>query len=304
MNLSIIIVNWNTADLLQSCLVSIYAHSPAGRFEVLVVDNASTDASVAMVRREFPQVRLLANQQNGGFAAANNQAIRRCTGEMVLLLNPDTIVKPGALAALVNFLQAHPRAGAAGPLTLNPDGTLQISCYPAPTLLRELWRLLHIDALYPLGEYPMARWPQNQSRPVDTLLGACLLLRREVLEQVGLLDEAYFIYSEEVDLCTRIRRAGWPLYWLPQAQIIHYGGQSTRQVAADMFLRLYQGKLLYFRKHHGRLAALGYKLILLLTSMPRLLLTPLAWFEPPARRRAHLTLAGFYFKLLTALPDM
>ncbi len=304
MDLSIIIVNWNIRDLLAQCLASVYAHPPDGEFEIFVVDNASTDGSAQMVRKRFPQVRLIENTKNVGFARANNQAIQQSAGCYVLLLNPDTEVHPGALEKLVRFMEAYPQAGAAGARLLNPDGTLQPSCHPAPTLSRELWRLFHLDALWTYACYPMAGWDLDTPREVDMIQGACLLLRREALDQVGLLDEDYFIYSEEVDLCHRLRQRGWKVYWVPQAQVIHYGGQSTQQVAADMFLRLYQGKVLYFRKHHGRLAVQAYKLILLIAALARLSLSPLAWLERPPLRQQHLARADHYRRLVMALPEM
>jgi len=304
MDLSIVIISWNTANLLAKCLASIYAYPPTGNFEIFVVDNASSDDSVQMVRQQFPQVKLLPNAQNVGFARANNQAICQSTGKFLLLLNPDTEVKPGALHKLQQFMAAKPQAGAVGPQTLNPDGTQQLSCFPRPTLWREFWRLFHLDRLWPMGTYQMDRWPVDRPREVDALLGACLLLRKEALDQIGLLDESYFIYSEEIDLCYRLQQAGWHLYWLPQAEIIHYGGQSTQQVAADMFLQLYRGKLQYFRKHHGWLAGQLYKLILLTITLARLLVTPLAWFEQQPTREHHLTLANNYRRLLVTLPKM
>lgn len=304
MNLSIILVSWNTAGLLAKCLASIYTHSPGSQVEIIVVDNASTDDSAAMVRTQFPDVRLIANDDNIGFAPANNQAIRQSSGDYILLLNPDTEIKPGALETLLEFMEDHPHVGAVGPHTFNPDGTLQTSCYPLPTLTREVWRLFHLDTIRPYGSYRMADWSLDQAHPVETLLGACLLIRREVLDQVGLLDEQYFIYSEEIDLCYRIQQAGWSLYWVPQAQIIHYGGQSTQQVAAEMFIHLYQSKLRYFRKHHGWLAAQVYKLILLIAALSRLSVSPLAWLEREPQRQAHLTLARNYGRLVRTLPDL
>ena len=304
MNLSIIIVSWNTRDLLRRCLASLYANLPEGETEVLVVDNVSTDGTVEMVRAEFPLVRLLDNTENVGFARGNNQALRLRRGRHILLLNPDTEVHPGALQALVCFLDEHPEVGAVGPRLLNPDGSLQVSCYPAPTLTREAWRLFHLDRLRPYGIYPVSTWRLDQPREVDVLMGACLLLRGETLNQVGLLDEGYFIYTEEVDLCLRVQRAGWWLAWLPQARVVHYGGQSTRQVAQSMFLHLYHSKVLYFRKHYGPAAARVYKLILFASSLPRLLLAPLAFIEPPARRADHLRLSGNYARLVASLPRM
>jgi len=302
--LSIIIVNWNTRNLLAQCLQSLYANPPDGEFEVWVVDNASTDGSVQMVREQFPQVRLIENSENAGFAWANNQAIRRSSGRHLLLLNPDTEIWPGAPETLVRFMEEYPQAGAAGARLLNPDGTLQESCHPFPTLGREVWRLFHLDALWPRARYEMTRWDLETPRPVDAVQGACVMLRREALEQVGLLDEDYFMYTEEVDLCYRLRRGGWRIYWAPQATVVHYGGQSTQQMPAEMFLRLYESKLFYFRKHHGRQAARAYKLILLAAAVARLLLSPLAWLERPPQRQRHLALAGYYRRLVWALREM
>ena len=300
MDLSIIIVNWNTADLLAQCLASIYTYPPNCSFEVLIVDNASTDASVQMIREEFPQVELIESKVNLGFAGANNRAINRSAGRYILLLNPDTEVKAQAFDVLVHFLETHSQVGAVGARTLNPDGSLQTSCYPTPTLFREFWRLFHLDVLWAYGSYNMVGWSVNQAREVDVLLGACLLLRRVALNGVGLLDEDYFIYSEEVDLCYRLQKANWHLYWVPQAQIVHYGGQSTQQVAAEMFMRLYQGKLFFIRKHYGWLAGQAYKLILLIIALARLLISPLAWLERSPQRQRHLTLASRYWKLVRA----
>lgn len=305
--LSIIIVNWNTRELLAECLNSVSDEiatlHPAG-VETLVVDNASYDGSVQMVRERFPWVQLIENQDNVGFARANNQAIPRSQGRHLLLLNPDTEVKPGALKTLVHFMEDHPQVGGAGARLLNPDGTLQVSCYPAPTLFREFWHLFHLDVLWPYSCYRMADWDLEKPRQADVIQGACLILRREALGQVGLLDEGYFMYSEEVDLCHRLRGGGWPLYWVPQAQVVHHGGQSTQQMAAEMFLQLYQGKIRYFRKHYGWPAALAYKLILLVATLARLLICPLAWLEHPPQRQRHLTLGSHYCRLLLTLPGM
>lgn len=302
--ISIIIVSWNTTWFLENCLASILANPPTSSFENWVVDNASTDDSPRMVREKFPQVHLVENRENVGFARANNQAIQRCTGKYILLLNPDTLVASGALQALVDFLDEHPEAGAVGARILNPDGSLQISSHPRPTLSRELWRLFHLDALSPYAMYPLAKWETNQPQEVDVLGGACLLLRKEVLEQVGLLDEDYFIYAEEVDLCYRIQRAGWRIYWVPQAEVVHFGGQSTRQVPTEMFLHLYRSNIKYFRKHYGWSAAQIYKLILGIAALSRIILAPFVILEHSSRRQKHLTLADRYWRLILALHSM
>lgn len=303
MDLSIIIVNWNTRQLLAECLDSIYASPPDRKFEIWVVDNNSKDGSQTMLREMYPRVNLIANSCNPGFARANNQAIGQCTGDNILLLNPDTVVKPGALRHLIEFFDEHPEAGAAGPRLINSDGSLQISAYPQPTLWRELWRLFHIDNFHHWALYPMDEWDQDTPRQVDVLMGACLLIRRKVLDQIGLFDEDYFMYSEEVDLCCRVRKAGWWIYWLPRAVVVHYGGQSTDQVAAEMFLHLYHGKILYFRKHYSWLSVQLYKIVLLLASLGRLALTPITLIEPPERRKKHLELSRNYRRLIGALPN-
>ena len=308
--LSVVVVSWNTRALLGACLTSLLGQaergdsveeSPTRRFDVVVVDNASTDGTPEMVRELFPWVRLVENRENVGFARANNQAIRACDGEYVLLLNPDTEVRPGALAALTGFMESHPRAGGAGARLLNPDGTPQVSCWPAPLLGRELWRMLHLDAIHPYARYPESRWGSSEPVAVDVAQGACLILRRRALDEVGLLDEDYFIYSEEVDLCDRLRARGWQIWWVPQAEVVHYGGQSTGQVAPSMFVHLYGSKVLYFRKRRGKLSARIYQGILLITALARLLLTPLAYLEPAPRRQRHLALAGDYARLLRSL---
>ncbi len=304
MNLSVIIVSWNTVELLRKCLASVYHNPPGDHFEVIVVDNVSSDGSVQMVQQQFPQVKLLTNKRNVGFATANNQAIEQSSGRYILLLNPDTEVKPGALKIMVQFMEDHPEVGAVGAQLLNPNNTLQPSCYPAPTLSREFWRLFHLDKFWPYGTYNMFQWDLNRAREVDVVQGAALLLRREALNEVGVLDTDYFIYTEEVDLCYRLQQAGWRLYYVPQARVVHYGGQSTQQVAADMFLQLYRSKLLFFRKHHGLLASYIYKFILFGAVLMRLLVSPLAWLEQPSRRQQHFILAANYRRLLVSLPGM
>ena len=197
-----------------------------------------------------------------------------------------------------------PNAGAAGSLLLNPDGTLQHSCYRVPTLFTEFWRLLHLDKLYRLALYDMTSWPQDRPRQVEVIQGASLVVRRKVIESVGMLDEDYFIYTEEVDWCDRILRANWKNYWVPQSKVIHYGAQSTKQVAQKMFLRLYETKILFFRKHRGAVATFAYKVVLAIAALMRLAVTPLALLESGPARQEHLRGANYYLRLLLALPKM
>jgi len=301
MDLSIVIVSWNTADLLLDCLQSIYANPPSVDFDIWIVDNASTDDSVSKIQARYPSVHLLLNDTNVGFANANNQAIQQSSGCFILLLNPDTLVHPGSLDRLVNFLLAHPEAGACGSRYLNPDGSLQRSCAPFPTLSREFWRMNHLDLVHFYGKYDMAQWDVHQVREVDVLQGACLLLRREAISRVGMLDPGYFMYTEETDLCYRIHQAGWKLFWVPESTITHFGGQSTQQVANAMFLRLYESKVIFMRKHYGEGTAFVYKLILGTSALTRIIATPIAWCIAPGKRETHRMLARYYSNLLTEL---
>lgn len=303
-DVSVIIVNWNTRDLLAQCLKSVFDTAGDLALELFVVDNASSDGSADMVRERFPQVRLIENSENVGFAKANNQAIRQSRGRYVLLLNPDTEVKPLALEMLVRFMDETPLAGAVGGTLVSPDGSMQPSSGPAPTLMRELWRLFHMDRLNAQGCHDLCQDVLKIPQEVEVVKGACMLLRREALDQVGLLDEDYFIYTEEVDLCHRLRASGWKVYCVPRAMVVHYGGQSTSQVQRTMFLHLYRSKILFFRKHHGRLSAQLYKLILLCAALARLTISPLAWLERSPQRERHRSLASCYLQLVKILPRL
>ena len=221
MRLSIVIVSWNTREVLAACLASLESELERlapDSVETFVVDNASSDGSPEHIRRRFAWVKLVENDENVGFATANNRAIVESSGEFVLLLNPDTKVMDGAISSLIEFMSSTPDAGAAGSHLLNPDGTLQISSWPAPTLSRELWRLLHLDSVRSYAEYPASTWTVDAPKLVDSVQGASMILRRKALEDVGLLDAQYFMYTEEIDLCLRIRNAGWRVYWVPQSR--------------------------------------------------------------------------------------
>jgi GT2 family glycosyltransferase len=219
-------------------------------------------------------------------------------------LNPDTCVQPGALDELVNYLDQHPPVGACGSCLFNPDGSLQPACYPFPTLGREAWRLLHLDRLVAYGVYDLSRWDLQTPRPVDVIQGTSIMLRRQALDQVGLLDESYYVYTEEVDLCYRLHQAGWQLVWVPRSRVTHYGGQSTQQVAQSMFISLYKTKTQYFRKHQGRGAAFAYRMILLFASLLRLAGSAGLWLVPAAKREKQRQIAANYLHLIRQLPAL
>lgn len=251
-DLSIIIVNWNTRDLLAQCLKSILAATHQSSLDVWVVDNASRDDSLAMVRTQFPNVHVLANHQNVGFSSANNQAIKTSASPYVLFLNSDTMVQPHALKEIVAFMHSTPRAGIVGANVINPDGSPQRCFGKFPTLLSESIYAWGLDTRLPIERQVVL---DGHAVETDWVLGAALAARRDALVQVGGFDEAYFMYSEEVDLCYRVKQAGWRNFILPSAHVVHFGGESTRQMPAAMKAELFRSKVRYFRKHRGALAA-------------------------------------------------
>lgn len=285
-DLSIIIVSWNVRDLLRACLRTVVRGQESGvrghgadasdlttdpcplttdhrplTTELIVVDNASADGSAEMVAAEFPEAKLIANPANRGFTAANNQGLALARGRYVLFLNPDTEVIGGALAAMVAYMDAHPEVGALGPQLRYGDGSLQSSRRRFPTLAMALFESTPLAWHWPAAHNPwaqryhMADCSPEIEHPVDWLVGAALLVRRETLEQIGGFDEGYFMYSEELDWCRRAKAGGWQIVYLPMAQIIHHEGKSSEQVVAARHIRFNTSKVRYFRKFHGPLAA-------------------------------------------------
>lgn len=253
-DLTISIVNSNNCAMLERCLRSIFATARGPELEVIVVDNASTDASVEMVRREFPQVCVLLGTESLGFSANHNRALERGAGRYLLVLNDDTEILPGALERMLAFMDAHPEAGACGAKLLNPDGSLQRTANRFPTLAFGIFEALGIDRRFPNN--PVRRhniyadWDRSSTREVDAVSGAALMIRREAMAQVGLLDANYLFYSEEVDWCLRLHQQGWKIYYVADAQIIHYGGSSTSTLAPSKFHRIYWNSFLYYYKKH------------------------------------------------------
>jgi GT2 family glycosyltransferase len=254
-DISIVIVSWNSKDYLSECLSSLAAGAGALSFEAFVVDNASRDGSADLVREKFPSVRLIQNAENRGFAVANNQALRISSGRYALLLNPDTRVHPGAIEGVVGFMDGHPEAGACGCLLLNEDGSVQHAVRRFPTFAFALGAktILGRMGLFRrgYGSVKMRGEHFDAVMEVDQPSGAALFLRQSVLAEVGLLDEGYFMFFEEVDLCRRIKDAGRRIYLFPEARITHYGGRSRRQSRAEVILPGLQSMLRYFRAHEG-----------------------------------------------------
>ena len=249
--LSIVIVNWNTREMLRACLESVYATVRVQPLQVIVVDNASADGSAVMVQQQFPGAQLISNERNVGFARANNQAFQICTGKYVLLLNSDARLLEDTADGLIAILEAHTNTAAVGPMILNADGSYQAGGTDFPNLLNET--LLSIGAARWLrnGYYPDYP-PGKKSGNVDWVGGACMLLRKRVLEQIGGLDADYFMYTEETDWCFRARQAHWLIQYSPAQRVIHYGGASSAQAASRMRTELYKSKLRFFEKHRPR----------------------------------------------------
>jgi GT2 family glycosyltransferase len=253
MDLSVIIVNWNTCKITCDCLKSVYEQTAINKLEVIVIDNLSTDDSVRMIKEKFPQVILIENPENKGFAAANNQGMAVASGRYVLFLNSDTIVLDNAIAKTVAFADSHPDVAVVGCRVLNRDRTLQNTCFMSPSILNMLLSSCYLYKLFPksrfFGRERMSWWDRSDVREVDVVTGCFLLVRREAMDQVGLLDERFFIYGEETDWCYRFKKAGWKILFTPSAEIIHLGGASTRQVSSEMFLQYTKSMLLFFKKH-------------------------------------------------------
>lgn len=271
-DLSIIVVNWNTRDLLAQCLQSLEDTIRDSSYDVWVVDNGSSDGSVEMVRERFPRTHLIVNVENVGFAGANNQALACCSGRYVLLLNSDTRALPGSLDEVVRFMVEHPNAGVAGVRLLNPDESFQASYTPFPTLWREFLILSGLGRCLIRSIFP-SYGPQVQKGAQQIkgyLEGACLLARREAVDHVGGLDEHIFMYAEDVDWCYRFHRAGWGIWYLPQAPIIHYGGQSSKKRQGRMEAELYRSRVYLFRKHHGQAAAFWLKSLIYAMTLVKL----------------------------------
>lgn len=254
--LSVIVVSWNVVKLLRVCLETLKSDLEGIDAEVFVVDNDSADGSAEMVRKEHPWVRLIANDQNLGFAKANNQALKQSTGDFIFLLNPDTEIKPGAVKGLIGFLENNPKAGIVAPQLLNSDGSIQRSCREFPTFLGMLYELLGLSKMFPthpvFGSYKMLDFEHDELREVDQPEGACLMIRREVIDEVGSLDEGFFMLFEEVDWCYRIKQAGWQIWFDPSYQVVHHYGQSIKQVKARMILSSHRGLYRFWNKHYAR----------------------------------------------------
>jgi len=254
-DISIIIVNYNVKELLEQSLISIRKASRGINVEIFVVDNASTDGSVEFIRTNFPEVHLIANRSNAGFAAANNQAIKHARGKYLLLLNPDTVVQEDTFDVILQFFSEEPECGMVGCKILNPDGTLQLACrrsFPTPWV--GFTRIIGLSRIFPkskiFGKYNLTYLDPDETYEVEAISGSFMFVRREVVEQVGFLDDAFFMYGEDLDWCYRIREAGWKIFYVPQTKIIHFKGESSKKADIDLTLMFYKAMELFVQKHY------------------------------------------------------
>jgi hypothetical protein len=266
-DLSVVIVNHNTIALLRDCLGSLRTERESLKLQVIVVDNGSRDGSPDMVREQFPNVTLIRNEANEGFARPNNQGLKVADGRYFMLLNSDTIVRPDSLRTLVAFMDNHPDVGACGPRLVNPDGTLQRSCRSFPSLWRHFCDMSGLENLLPgiFGNFE-TRFAHDRDAEVDQPMGAALLVRSEVVQQVGYLDERFKIYYNEVDWCRRITKAGWKISFVHDAEIIHYGGKTTEITnrSLEQFDEMSRNTMSYYEKHFGPFGLLAYRILLVL----------------------------------------
>lgn len=255
MDLSIIIVNYKTPELTVAAIASVMGSDTRYTYEIIVIDNASADQSVEQIRQQFPDVILLANESNVGFAKANNQGFRLAQGRYVLLLNSDTVVQEDTLEVMLNFMEDSPHVGAAGCKVVLPDGRLDKACrrgFPTPSA--SFYYAFGISKLFPrqprYNQYQLSYLDPDQDYPVDCLVGAFMMVRREVIEQVGGLDEDFFMYGEDIDWCYRIKQAGWQIYYYPHTRIIHYKGASSRRRPTRIIYEFHRAMILFHRKHY------------------------------------------------------
>lgn len=253
---SVVIVSYNSRELLEACLASI---EPEQYDRVIVIDNASTDGSAQLIRENFPWVTLIASDKNHGYGGAANLAVASCSSKYVLLLNCDTLLQPGSLQALSEYLDLHPQAAIVGPALVGPDGTRQASCYSFPTPLQVLLRETSLSKAWP---YAQSNDPPRFARAVPWVLGAALTIRKQAFESVGGFDRSFFMYYEEVDLCYRLKRSGWQTHFLPSATVTHIGGASTKQQRTAMTMQLYKSLCLFYRQHYSRMQSIQLKFVL------------------------------------------
>lgn len=255
-DVSIVIVTYNCRDKTLNCIKSIYKEVKRINFEVIIVDNNSKDDTVEFFKEAFANLKIIENKKNIGFAAAVNQGIFKSTGKYILLLNPDTEVVSDCVKIMFDFLEADKKVGITAGKLLWPDGRTQILFMQFPTLKAQLIEALYLHILFSksriISAHYLTNWNYNTKREVDVVSGACMMVRKEIMEKIGYFDEDFFIYAEDVDFCYRVRKNGWKIFYLPDARVIHYHGQSTKLHEEIMLAQAYKSRKVFLRKHYGK----------------------------------------------------
>ncbi len=299
--LSIVIVTLNSGAFLPACLGSIVSRKSSIPLEVIVVDNASTDDTVGYLKKSFPQVRLIVNDENVGFNRANNRGIRESSGDLVLLLNPDTKVEEGALESLAEFLLSENDLAAAGPKILNGDGSLQRTGVSFPTLWNVLLEAFFLNILFPrsriFGRHRRLYEHPDAVVEVDYLQGSCLMVKREVFDKVGLLDERFFMYFDELEFCYRCKLLGWKVKYDPAAVVTHYGGGGTAFYDEVRLMHFHRSFLTFLKKHYGPARTFLFRTLLLLRALIRWLLFSCASVVPVRRQSEYRSRSRGYGKV-------
>jgi GT2 family glycosyltransferase len=301
---SVIIVNWNTREFLRDCLHSVIQQTQRAH-EIIVIDNGSTDASATMTESEFPGVRLIANNRNRGFAAANNQGIKLAAGRYILLLNPDTTVLDNAIDKMISWLEVHPNVGCAGCQVLENDSTIQKTCFGDPDLFNLFLVETRLHRVFEISRPEYAGWDRRSEKDVDVVSGMFMLIPSWVLGMVGTMDERFFVYAEEADLCRRIRKAGFRCVFTPVAQILHRdgGNKSTDQIKPQMHVQLQKSKLIYIKKHYGSFQEYLARMIFVLSSATSLAISLLmCWKNKDMRTYSLLMWRSLLFHVLDREP--
>ncbi len=272
--LSIIIVNFNVREFLEQTLLSVKRATKEIPTEIIVVDNASVDDSVQMVRRRFPEVILIENKENRGFSAANNQGLEIARGQFIVLLNPDTVVQEDTFKKLLDFFERTPDASAATCKIINPDGTFSVDCrHSIPTPLTAFWKVTGLSRLFPkskiFGKYNLTYLDENETYPVEAISGSFMMMRREIVQKVGKLDEDFFMYCEDIDYCYRINQAGGKIYYVPDSQIIHYKGESTKKYNLDYVITFNKSLYKFYKKHYQKRYVYPFKWLIILGTILR-----------------------------------
>lgn len=286
MDVSVIIVNWNTKELLSNCINSIQEKTAGVSYEIIIVDNNSADGSAEMIKMEFPHCKLVASNKNNGFSRGNNLGIHEAIGRYIFFLNPDTILVTNALNGMFKLMESNQSVGAVGCKLLNRDGSIQFICARTfPTLFNQFSYYMMFNRLFPKSKrftnVELGYWDHKESMEIDCLSGACIFAKKSIIDKIEGFDDSFFMYAEDVDLCYRIKQEGWKLYYLASEEIYHLGGASSKKQSHRYFsaIAMRESNYLLFNKHYGKTSSQIYKVIIFVGSLFRLIIIVASIFD-------------------------